>query len=90
MLLRGCNMGNIYYFEVDICWKHGQPRVETRLTRWVKRTGRNEDLFARLNGLREHAETAIFRVGDLDLPGRRGIPVVKRRKMHRCALVLKQ
>ena len=32
-----------------------------------------------------------FRVGDLDLPERRGIPVVnRRRKMHRCALVAKQ
>ena len=34
-----------------------------------------------------------FRVGDLDLPGRRGIPVLaveRRKKMHRCAFVAKQ
>ena len=31
-----------------------------------------------------------LRVGDLDLPERRGIPVVDRRKKHRCALVAKQ
>ena len=31
-----------------------------------------------------------LRVGDLDLPERRGIPVVeRRRKIHRCALVAK-
>ena len=33
-----------------------------------------------------------FRVGDLDLPERRDVPVVERRrkKMHRCALVAKK
>ena len=31
-----------------------------------------------------------FRVGDLDLPQKRGITGVGRRKMHRCALVEKQ
>ena len=40
--------------------------------------------------VRENAETA-FRVGDLDLPERRGIPVVgrRRKKMRRCAFVAK-
>ena len=41
----------------------------------------------------EYAKTLKlqFRVGDLDLPERRGIPVVgRRRKMHRCVLVAKQ
>ena len=31
-----------------------------------------------------------FCVRDLDLPERRGIPVVERKKMHRFALVAKQ
>ena len=34
-----------------------------------------------------------FRVGDLDLPERRGIPVLaveRRKRMHRCASVAKQ
>ena len=41
----------------------------------------------------EYAKTLKlqFRVGDLDLPERRGIPVVeRRRKMRTCALVAKQ
>ena len=50
----------------------------------------HENLFARPNGLRENK--LRFRVGDLDLPERRGIPVVgrKRKKMHGCALVAKR
>ena len=43
-----------------------------------------------LHGPMDYAKTLKlqFRVGDLDLPKRRGIPVVERRrkKMHRCAL----
>ena len=35
----------------------------------VKRRDRNENVFARPNGLRENAETAIL-AGDLDLPER--------------------
>ena len=41
-------------------------------------------------GLREKKKRLKlqFRVGDLDLPKRRGIQLVgRRRKMHRCALV---
>ena len=57
--------------------------------RGVKRRNGDENVFARPNGLRENAETAISCRG----PGparkksdtRRG-----RKKMHRCALVAKQ
>ena len=56
----------------------------------VKRRHRNENVFARPNGLRENAETAIScrRSG----PAERGILVFERRrkKMHRCTLVAKQ
>ena len=58
--------------------------------RGVEGRHRNENLLARPKKLREKAKIAI-RVGDLDLPERRGVPVVEeRRKMHRCALVAKQ
>ena len=58
--------------------------------RGVKRRNGNENVFARLNGLRENAETAISRRG----PG----PARKKRytssrggeEDHRCALVAKQ
>ena len=45
-----------------------------------------------LRGPMDYAKTLKlrFRVGDLDLPERRGMPVVGRRKMLRCALVAKQ
>ena len=56
----------------------------------VKRRNGNENVFARPNGLRENAATLIS-CRDLDLPERRGIPVVEGRKnMHRCAPVAKQ
>ena len=49
----------------------------------------NEKLFARPNGLREKLK---LRVGDLDLPDRRDISVVGRRRtwMHMCARVAQQ
>ena len=47
-----------------------------------------------LHGPMDYAKTMKlrFRAGDLDLPERRGIPVVKgrRKKMRSCALVAKQ
>ena len=46
-----------------------------------------------MNGPMDYAKTLKlrFRVRDLDLPERRGVPVVERRKkIHRCALVVKQ
>ena len=46
-----------------------------------------------LHGPMDNAKTLKlrFRVGDLDLPERRGIPVVKgRKKMRRCAIVAEQ
>ena len=47
-----------------------------------------------LHGPMDYAKTLKLRfvVGGLDLPERRGTPVVarRRRKMHRCALVAKQ
>ena len=49
-------------------------------------------LYGPMDYFYEKALKLQFRVGDLDLPERRGIPVVgrTRRKMHRCALVAKQ
>ena len=55
-----------------------------------KRRNRDENV---LHGPMHYAKTLTlrFRAGDLDLPERRGIPVVEGRKnMHRCARVAKQ
>ena len=60
----------------------------------VKRRHRNENVFARPNGLRESAQTAIScRVPTWTCQKEeRGIPLVQRRrkKTHRCVLVAKQ
>ena len=53
-----------------------------------KTRGRNENVFARPIGLPEKTENTVISAGDLDLPERRGVPVVGRRKeMYRCAVV---
>ena len=52
--------------------KKGEIGETPRGIRGIKRRDRNEKVFARPNGLRENAETAVLcTAGDLDLPGRR-------------------
>ena len=52
----------------------------SRELRGVKRRYRNENVFARPNGLYAKTLTLPFRVGDLDLPERRDMPAVGTRK----------
>ena len=62
----------------------------SRDVRGVRRRHSDENVFARPNGPRENAETAMSCRGHG--PAKRNIPVVgmRKRKMHRCALVAKR